>query len=205
MSDVFRAGLVSSGIREELDLVDRIRRLLVHEDIPLPGIVVVGNTSVGKSSVLESISGVEFPKGSALTTTCPNRLRLRDGSAFTAKVDGIAISDKSLIGRHIDAAMKKSRPAASRPTSGHNFTGTVVEVELEEPGLPDVTLLDLPGITNSGHGKEFISNLVQEHIRCKVCSAFCFCHWGKSNPSSSGETFALARVPYMAALQVRRM
>ena len=49
MSDVLRAGLVASGLREELDLLDRVRRLLVNErDFDLPGIVVVGNTSVGK-------------------------------------------------------------------------------------------------------------------------------------------------------------
>ena len=168
MSDVLRAGLVASGLREELDLLDRVRRLLVNErDFNLPGIVVVGNTSVGKSSVLESISGVEFPTGSGVTTTCPIRLTLRDGSAFAATVDGVNIPDKSLIGRHISSAMTqalKARPALeSRSTPG--FAGKVIEVEVHEPGLPDLTVLDLPGIVNSGASKDFVKRLIQEHIR----------------------------------------
>ncbi len=167
MSDVFRAGLVSSGIREELDLVDRVRRLLVNEPgFPLPGIVVVGNTSVGKSSVLESISGVEFPKGSDVTTTCPIRLSLREGSEFAAKVDGTSISDKSLIGQHILSAMTRAvsnRPASVARTTPR-FAGTVIEVELHEPGLPALTLLDLPGILNSGVSKDFVKTLIQQHI-----------------------------------------
>ena len=167
VSDALRAGLATSGLREELDLFDRVRRLLVNErDFDLPGIVVVGNTSVGKSSVLESISGVEFSTGAGVTTTCPIRLILRDGSAFAATVDGVNTPDKSMMARHILAAMTqalKNRSASeSRSTPG--FAGKVIEVELHEPGLPDLTLLDLPGIVNSGASKEFVKRLIQEHI-----------------------------------------
>ena len=173
MSEVFRAGLVSSGIREELDLVDRVRSLLENEkEVGLPGIVVVGNTSVGKSSVLESISGVEFPKGSQVTTTCPIRLVLRSGSAFAASVNGTSVSEKGLIGQHIRSAMEeavRNRPASvARATPG--FAGTVIEVKLCEPDLPDLTLLDLPGILNSGGAKDFVKALIQQHISCKCAS-----------------------------------
>ena len=167
MSEVFRASLVSSGLREELDLVDRVRSLLENEPgVNLPGIVVVGNTSVGKSSVLESISGVEFPKGSAVTTTCPIRLVLRNAPVFAASVNGTSITDKSLIGEHIRSAMAQAvanRPASiARSTPG--FAGTVTEVQLYEPDLPDLTLLDLPGILNSGVAKDFVKALIQQHI-----------------------------------------
>ncbi|KAL3136598.1 Mx1p [Trebouxia sp. C0009 RCD-2024] len=167
MSEAFRAGFVTSGIREELDLVDRIRPLLENESgVELPGIVVVGNTSVGKSSVLEAISGVEFPKGSTVTTTCPIRLTLRSGPEFAASVNGASINNKSLIGQHIRTAMEeavRNRPAT---VARHNpgFAGTVIEVKLYEPGLPDLTLLDLPGILNSGVAKDFVKTLIQQHI-----------------------------------------
>jgi interferon-induced GTP-binding protein Mx1 len=36
-------------------------------------IVVVGDQSSGKSSVLEAISGIPFPRGSGLCTRCPIR------------------------------------------------------------------------------------------------------------------------------------
>jgi len=170
MSDVFRAGLANSGIREELDLLDKVRQLLKDEDdIHLPGMVVVGNTSVGKSSVLESISGVEFPKGSDVTTTCPIRLRLRDSSVFAAKVNGRNINDNSLISQEIFAAMThavNNRPA-HEARSAPGFAGAVIEVELNEPGLPDLTLMDLPGILNSGTAKTFVKSLIQQHISRK--------------------------------------
>lgn len=53
----------------------------------------------------------------------------------------------------------------ARHTPG--FAGTVIEVKLYEPGLPDLTLLDLPGILNSGVAKDFVKGLIQQHISCK--------------------------------------
>ncbi|KAJ1488296.1 hypothetical protein T484DRAFT_1744570 [Baffinella frigidus] len=38
---------------------------------PLAGIIVCGNQSAGKSSVLESISGIDFPRGDNMCTRCP--------------------------------------------------------------------------------------------------------------------------------------
>lgn len=39
--------------------------------------MAVGNQSAGKSSVLESISGIQFPRDSGTCTRCPTRLQLR--------------------------------------------------------------------------------------------------------------------------------
>lgn len=50
-------------LQRRLDVIERIRADLENENITVPGIVVCGSQSAGKSSVLESISGVSFPRG----------------------------------------------------------------------------------------------------------------------------------------------
>lgn len=46
-----------------IDLVDQLRTFGLEKEVPLPQVVVTGIQSSGKSSVLESISGVSMPRG----------------------------------------------------------------------------------------------------------------------------------------------
>ena len=46
-----------------IDLVDQLRTFGLEKEVPLPQVVVTGIQSSGKSSVLESISGVPLPRG----------------------------------------------------------------------------------------------------------------------------------------------
>ena len=54
-------------IRPVIDLIDKLRHLGLENDVSLPTIVVVGDQSSGKSSVLEALSGVQLPRGSGDT------------------------------------------------------------------------------------------------------------------------------------------
>src|SRR4051812_5897572 len=56
-------------IRPLLDACDRLRGLLRGESIALPSIVVVGDQSSGKSSVLEALSAVNLPRGTTHSHT----------------------------------------------------------------------------------------------------------------------------------------
>ena len=47
-----------------------------QEPIKLPSIIVVGDQSGGKSSVLESLSGITLPRGQNVVTRCPLILRM---------------------------------------------------------------------------------------------------------------------------------
>jgi len=54
--------------RKILDIIDKVRKFDINHVLQIPQIVVCGNTSAGKSSVLEAISHVKFPRGDGLCT-----------------------------------------------------------------------------------------------------------------------------------------
>lgn len=59
-----------------LELVNRMHNTGVQSDIDLPMIAVVGSQSAGKSSLIESISGITLPRSSGTCTRCPTECRL---------------------------------------------------------------------------------------------------------------------------------
>ena len=64
-------------LRAMINLVDKLRDIGVDQYIELPKICVLGTQSSGKSSVLESIVGMDFlPRGEGLCTRRPLELRL---------------------------------------------------------------------------------------------------------------------------------
>jgi len=54
-----------------LEKIKEIRPLIRGYNLQLPQIVVIGDQSSGKSSVLESLTGIKFPVNSGICTRCP--------------------------------------------------------------------------------------------------------------------------------------
>ena len=67
-------GRVSANI---IDLGNQLRELGVSSEIKLPTIVMAGNQSSGKSSVVEAIAGIPLPRSSGTCTRCPTEVRMR--------------------------------------------------------------------------------------------------------------------------------
>lgn len=62
--DTGEGGLLWNMLRKFVNLIDELRDLGLQEHINLPRIAVLGTQSAGKSSVLESIVGLDFlPRG----------------------------------------------------------------------------------------------------------------------------------------------
>ncbi|RXN19641.1 interferon-induced GTP-binding Mx3-like protein [Labeo rohita] len=68
---------LEESIRPYIDLIDTLRSIGIHKDLSLPTVVVIGDQSSGKSSVLEALSGIALPRGSGIVTRCPLELRLK--------------------------------------------------------------------------------------------------------------------------------
>jgi len=71
-------GLMFQQLRKFINVVDELRDVGVQNTgIRLPRIAVLGGQSAGKSSVLESIVGLDFlPRGSGVVTRRPLEMRL---------------------------------------------------------------------------------------------------------------------------------
>ncbi|PPQ82662.1 hypothetical protein CVT24_004200 [Panaeolus cyanescens] len=67
---------LDQGRRKMLDLVNRLHKIGAQLDIDIPQIAVIGAQSAGKSSLIESISGITLPRGSGTCTRCPTECRL---------------------------------------------------------------------------------------------------------------------------------
>ena len=70
-------GLQSSRTSERLNQIDRVRANGIGDHIALPQLVVCGDQSAGKSSVLEGISGIPFPRQDGLCTRFATEIILR--------------------------------------------------------------------------------------------------------------------------------
>ncbi|EDM10966.1 rCG52734, isoform CRA_b [Rattus norvegicus] len=113
-------------VRPCIDLIDSLRALGVEQDLALPAIAVIGDQSSGKSSVLEALSGVALPRGSAQNLIAGEGLKI---------------------------------------------SSDLISLEVSSPHVPDLTLIDLPGITRVAVGDQpadiehKIKRLITEYIQ----------------------------------------
>ncbi|KAI3960509.1 hypothetical protein MKW98_003008 [Papaver atlanticum] len=160
-------------IRPMLDAVDKLRHLKVmDEGIQLPTIVVVGDQSSGKSSVLESLAGISLPRGQGICTRVPLIMRLQNHSSpepkFHLEYHGKKVpTDEASISEAISSATDEITG------DGKCISNTPLTLVVKKKGVPDLTMVDLPGITRVPvHGQpediyEQINNIIMEYIKPK--------------------------------------
>ena len=88
-------GLCSKDQLDLLDSIDCLRSQGISHYVSLPQIIVCGDQSSGKSSVLEAISGVPFPTKSNLCTRFPIELVLRKTSHIGVSVSIVPYESRS--------------------------------------------------------------------------------------------------------------
>ncbi|KAF6817471.1 dynamin [Colletotrichum sojae] len=74
-------GLRSQRSTNRLNQIEKIRANGIGDLVDLPQLVVCGDQSAGKSSVLEGITGIPFPRQEGLCTRFPTEIILRNSSA----------------------------------------------------------------------------------------------------------------------------
>ncbi|PAA61830.1 hypothetical protein BOX15_Mlig015345g1 [Macrostomum lignano] len=159
-------------IRPVLNRIDELRSHGLQSDLKLPMVAVVGDQSVGKSSVLEAISGVEFPRGTGMVTRCALQLSMQWNADPEAPWHG-RISYKDVNGHKVDKELNSPgevdgavREAQQRMTHGDNeISSEQIDLAIKGPDVPDLTLIDLPGIARySATGGSGIAQITKSLI-----------------------------------------
>ncbi|XP_020384629.1 interferon-induced GTP-binding protein Mx3 [Rhincodon typus] len=142
-------------IRPCIDLIDSLRKLGVDKDLNLPAIAVIGDQSSGKSSVLEALSGVSLPRGSGIVTRCPLELKLKKAkgsNVWKGKLTyghcELDLTDPSEVEDQIRAAQN------IMAGEGLGISHKLISLQIESSDVPDLTLIDLPGIARVAVGKQ---------------------------------------------------
>ncbi|KAI0021407.1 P-loop containing nucleoside triphosphate hydrolase protein [Xylariomycetidae sp. FL0641] len=173
------ASLQSQDHRDLLDIIDKLRSQGLSRFVDIPQIIVCGDQSSGKSSVLEAISGMSFPTKDNLCTRFATELILRRHPTVGVNVHIIPGPDRSGgmkkeleqfeyqsdtldIGDVVDAA----KEAMGLTTADKVFSTDILRVEISGPSQPHLTMVDLPGVFLAGNKdqSEDDSKLVQSLV-----------------------------------------
>ncbi|NWV84652.1 MX protein, partial [Dasyornis broadbenti] len=161
-------------IRPCIDLVDSLRALGIEKDLSLPAIAVLGDQSSGKSSVLEALSGVALPRGNGIVTRCPLELKLRrlpEGQAWQGKIYYRNVALELQNPSEVDRAIRQAQDVVAGPRGA--ISKELISLEVRSPDVPDLTLIDLPGIARVAVGDQpkdigdQIKMLLKTIIGCK--------------------------------------
>ncbi|KAF1956374.1 hypothetical protein CC80DRAFT_593826 [Byssothecium circinans] len=164
---VFDELLTSNGTAL-LDLIDNLQNHDVSHIIHFPQIIVCGDQSSGKSSVLEAISRVSFPKDSAVCTLFPTELVLRREPTRKVKVQLKPSSKRTPkevkefeqwdyettnieFPNLVNQVKAGLYAAAGIDPSTSSFFADRLLVTVTDPHWPPLTLVDLPGIISAAN------------------------------------------------------
>ena len=173
-----------TGDRQELlNVIDEIRSQGISRYVDLPQMIVVGDQSAGKSSLLEAISGVSFPTKDNLCTRFATELILRRSEQEKATVQIISKDGNSSAKAKVQKfgtqvvdfnsfpkLYEDAKIAMGIDDDGAKFSDDVLRIEVCGPNLPHLTLIDLPGLfhvsdrdgANNDH--EIVKNLVMSYM-----------------------------------------
>jgi GTPase SAR1 family protein len=147
--------MIYEQMKAMIALMDRLRDLKLDELISLPRIAVLGTQSAGKSSLLESICGVNFlPRGSGIVTRVPLELRMAYKNVpepyfvFANEFGGKSFSNPDEVRTNIEKLTDK---LAGNEKS---ISKTPIVLNAFGPEMPTLTVIDLPGITKISVGNQ---------------------------------------------------
>ncbi len=152
--------------RRVLDTVAQVRKCGLEGTLSLPQLVVCGDQSAGKSSVLEALTEIPFPRNDNLCTRFATEISLRRAQMDTLTIKVIPDSSRSSAEQ---AAIKSFEQSIDDFTdlprvmglamhvmgisNGDNqseqpraFARDVLSIDIGGPNRPQLTLVDIPGL-----------------------------------------------------------
>ncbi|KAK0734582.1 P-loop containing nucleoside triphosphate hydrolase protein [Lasiosphaeria miniovina] len=154
--------------RELLDLIDKLQFAQL-DNVKLPQIVVVGDQSAGKSSVLEAITGTPFPRDAGACTRFATEIRMRRAPENSIAVSIIPDKNRNFkeqerlrqfggmvdINMSFDSLMRAAvELIAPKNIPGRFAARDILVVEKRGPDMPLLTLVDLPGLVRNANNDQ---------------------------------------------------
>lgn len=159
-----------------LDKIDELRTIGVGGLIELPQLIVCGDQSSGKSSVLEAISRVRFPTRTNKCTRFATEVSLRRlpvrrfkvsieaGPSRTSEEDKEKLKeftpDEFTDIAQLRELVLQAEKYIVDEDFGAGFSDDVLKIEISGPDQPELTLVDIPGLytaTSADQGAEGIT------------------------------------------------
>lgn len=165
-------GVIHSGFADStlLKKIDALFACGVGDHVPLPQLIVVGQQSSGKSSVLEGLTSLPFPRDSGLCTRFATHITLMRGPVKKISVSVMPSTEASLdYQTRIKAWHKSDLVDMQRETfeaimeevmqlmglktkgddsaeTGSTFSKDVLKLVVSGPDQEHLSVMDLPGI-----------------------------------------------------------
>jgi dynamin 1-like protein len=164
---------------------------LNRNEIEIPHMVVVGSQSSGKSSILNSILGMDIlPTGTNMVTRCPIQLELIQSKSDLKACFGEYDTTHGTWNSIKEIAIKYPNPSIEQRNeilntiqeitqknagSAMNITFQPIHIRIYSPNIPNLSLTDLPGLTmvactDQGQPKDIkeqIRKLIGKYISIK--------------------------------------
>lgn len=167
-----------TGVRPLLDLIERLQEIGIQAEISLPQIVVMGDQSSGKSSVLQSICGIPFPRGSGLVTRCPTQVIMSKSPAGSEWSGNISVNWSSSQPEQAGPVLTPEELCSKivaltdfiTANKQNSFSNDCLVIRISSPESPNLTIVDLPGIVRTAtQGQDLsvisqVNSLVEAYI-----------------------------------------
>lgn len=168
-----------------LNDIDKLRSYGISRYVQLPQLIVCGDQSSGKSSVLEAISGIPFPIKDNLCTRFATEVILRHApkeSISVAIVPDTFHSEEErsrlLEFRHTLSQLENFSSLVNEAkdymgvsiNNSNAFSTDVLRLEISGPNQPHLTIVDLPGLIHSSNQSQsdedvkLVKKMVQDYM-----------------------------------------
>ncbi|KAL4939797.1 hypothetical protein BDV06DRAFT_198064 [Aspergillus oleicola] len=161
---------------EQLAFIDELHALGLSSTIELPELVVVGDQSTGKSSVLQAITEISFPVQERTCTRFPIQISFRQTAsghsggvkatisegpitgkdeAFRDRIQGFRIEKEDLTTEDMKEMIEKAteRMFGKDDVHGDSLCDAVLRIERSGPEEMHWSIVDLPGLVQNTHSR----------------------------------------------------
>ncbi|KXJ84908.1 P-loop containing nucleoside triphosphate hydrolase protein, partial [Microdochium bolleyi] len=177
------------GNQSVLSKIDKLRELNVGAFIPLPQLIVVGDQSSGKSSVLEGLTGFSFPRAAGLCTRYATQITCRREACESVSITIIPrpLADEALkkklqafqqtattldnvelakVFEEANQAMGIRMGTTDDADVGGAFSEDILKIEICGPAQSHLTVIDVPGIfrLTTDDDVQLVRNMVKSYM-----------------------------------------